>query len=169
MSQLPPSPWIAARALGQRAAGRGVDVLDCSAGGMSGQSAIPLVPRVPGYQVSYASSVRHAVPMKTMAIGLITTPQHAESILRNGDADLIGMARELMYNADWPVHAATALGAPNPLELFPPAYTFRLKRRDETRALYPPGTATIVPHTAERVVDYEWPEEFLSHKRSTPD
>jgi 2,4-dienoyl-CoA reductase-like NADH-dependent reductase (Old Yellow Enzyme family) len=148
---------------------RGVDVLDCSAGGMSGQSPLAIVPRVPGYQVSYASSVRHAVPMKTMAIGLITTPHHAESILQNGDADLIGMARELMYNADWPVHAAAALGAPNPLALFPPAYTYRLKKRDEVRALYPPGTATIVPHTVERVVDYEWPEEFLSHKRSTPD
>jgi 2,4-dienoyl-CoA reductase-like NADH-dependent reductase (Old Yellow Enzyme family) len=153
-------------ALAQALSERGVDVLDCSAGGMSGKSPLAIVPRVPGYQVSYASRVRREIGMKTMAIGLITTPNHAESILQNGDADLVAMARELMYHADWPVHAARELGVPNYLELFPAAYAFRLQKRDEVRALYPPGTATVVPHSVDRVVDYEWPEEFLSKKRS---
>ena len=57
----------------------------------------------------------------------------AEDILQAGQADLIGMARELMYHADWPIHAARELGMPDHLALFPPSYAHRLVRREEAR------------------------------------
>ena len=75
--------------------------------------------------------------MMTCAVGLITEPQQAESILKNGQADFIALARELMYNPNWPVHAAKALGYEDYLELLPPAYTWWLKRREQIRELTP--------------------------------
>jgi 2,4-dienoyl-CoA reductase-like NADH-dependent reductase (Old Yellow Enzyme family) len=135
---------------------RGVDVIDCSSGGMPGSSDLPIVPRVPGYHVSYASRVRQEVGARTMTVGLITEARHAESILQNGHADLIALARELMYNCEWPVHAARALGIEDYLDLFPPPYAFRLRRRDEVRRLYPPGTDVAIPHTVDNLVKYPW-------------
>lgn len=114
---------------------RGVDVVDCSSGGINGPTAMALVPRMPGYHVAFAERVRHEVDIATVAGGLITGPDQAEAILQAGQADLIAMARELMYHADWPVHAARALGVADYLDLFPDAYAFRLKRRDEVARL----------------------------------
>ena len=71
------------------------------------------VPRVPGYQVPYASRVRREVGVMTMAVGLITDPQQAEAVLGDGHADLVAMARELMIHADWPLLAAKALKVVN--------------------------------------------------------
>lgn len=73
--------------------------------------------------------------MQTMAVGLITDAAHAERILRDGEADLIALARELMLNADWPVHAARAMGIEDAYDLLPPAFAHRLKRRDEVGKL----------------------------------
>ncbi|MCS0504889.1 NADH:flavin oxidoreductase/NADH oxidase [Ancylobacter mangrovi] len=140
---------------------RGVDVLDCTSGGMGGTSDMAPSPRVPGHQVAYADIVRREAGIHTMAVGLITTPSQAEDILRSGAADLVAMARELMYNADWPAHAARELGVPDYLSVFPPAYSFRLRRRNEYNDLYPPGSETVVPLSATQSVPYEWPAEFL--------
>lgn len=113
----------------------GVDVIDCSSGGLIGSSDMPLVPRVPGYHLPFARKIKAETGMMTMAPGLITEPGQAEAILREGSVDLIGMARELMYSADWPVHAARELGAQNYLELFPGDFASRLKIRAEQRAM----------------------------------
>jgi 2,4-dienoyl-CoA reductase-like NADH-dependent reductase (Old Yellow Enzyme family) len=110
---------------------RGVDLIDCSSGGLSGTSTMPEVPRVPSYHVPYARRIKAATGMPTMAPGLITDARQAEALLRAGDVDLIGMARELMYNADWPVHAARELGVPDYLQLFPAEFVPRLQARDE--------------------------------------
>ena len=64
----------------------------------------------PGYQVPYAREVRQACGLPTTAVGLITEPKQAEEILQAGDADLIAMARALLYKPRWPWEAATALG-----------------------------------------------------------
>jgi 2,4-dienoyl-CoA reductase-like NADH-dependent reductase (Old Yellow Enzyme family) len=142
-----------ARELGQC----GVDVVDCSSGGISGDSAMPLVPRVPGYQVPYASRVRREAGVKSMAVGLITEPHHAEAVLRDGDADLVAMARELMVHADWPLRAARAL-TDSPFDLMAPSIAHRLRRRDEQAVAYPPGSAVEIPLAADRTEPYRWPQ-----------
>lgn len=113
----------------------GVDVIDCSSGGLLGSSDMPAVPRVPSYHVPYARRIKEATGMMTMAPGLITRATQAEALLQEGQVDLIGMARELMYCADWPVHAARELDVDGYLDLFPADFTSRLRQRDEHRAM----------------------------------
>ena len=137
---------------------RGVDVIDCSSGGIQGSSAFPLVPRVPGYHVSYASRIRREVGIKTLAVGLITEADHAESILQAGDADLVALARGLMYQSDWPAHAAAQLGLQRHYDLFPPDYAYRFYGREKSRSGYPAGTEVSIPHSLNDVVPYEWPK-----------
>jgi 2,4-dienoyl-CoA reductase-like NADH-dependent reductase (Old Yellow Enzyme family) len=86
---------------------RGVDLLDCSSGG-----SIPgvRVPVAPGYQVPLAQMVRRETGMKTAAVGLITEPVQAETILASGQADLIFLARALLVDPYWAFKAARALG-----------------------------------------------------------
>jgi len=134
---------------------RGIDVVDCSSGGISGDSSMPIVPRVPGYHVPFARRVRREAAIITVAVGLVTDPQQAEAILARGDADLVALARELLMQADWPVHAARSLGIADYLDLFPTAYAFRLKRRAEIAALeinqpdapIPTATAELIEST----------------------
>jgi 2,4-dienoyl-CoA reductase-like NADH-dependent reductase (Old Yellow Enzyme family) len=123
----------------------GVDLIDCSSGGLTGNSSLRSVPRIPGHHVPYAHAVKEATGMMTMAPGLITEPQHAEALLQSGDIDLVAMARELMYSSDWPAHAARALGVQNYLELFPPEFTLRLKLRAEHVAMPQNQPGAVVP------------------------
>jgi 2,4-dienoyl-CoA reductase-like NADH-dependent reductase (Old Yellow Enzyme family) len=123
----------------------GVDLIDCSSGGLTGDSPLRAVPRIPGHHVPYAARVKQETGMLTMAPGLITEPQQAEELLQRGDVDLIAMARELMYSSDWPAHAARQLGVPNYLELFPPEFTHRLKLREQHTAMPENRAATSVP------------------------
>jgi 2,4-dienoyl-CoA reductase-like NADH-dependent reductase (Old Yellow Enzyme family) len=122
-------------ALAKALKARGIDVITCSSGGISGPLNMAIVPRTPGYQVPYAERVRREAGLMSCAVGLITEPAHAESILQSGQADLIALARELMYNPNWPVHAAKALGDPEYLDLLPPAYAWWLKRREKIREI----------------------------------
>ncbi len=94
---------VVARELGKR----GVDLIDCSSGGM-----VPAGPPAigPGYQVPFAEQVRREAGIATAAVGLIATPELADEIVRNGRADLVAMGRELLRNPCWPLHAARALG-----------------------------------------------------------
>ena len=118
-----------------RTADRGVDVITCSSGGISGPINTAIVPRHPGYHVPYSDRVRREAGIKTVAVGLITEARHAEQILRDGQADLIALARELLYNPHWPVHAARELGIENYLDVLPFALSWWLKRREEVRRL----------------------------------
>ncbi len=138
---------------------RGIDIVDCSSGGLQGNSTFPLVPRVPGYHVSYASRIRREAGVGTVAVGLITSPHHAESILQAGDADLVALARGIMYESDWPAHAAAALGVPNHYDLFPPDYAYRFNGRDRTRSGYPRGCDVGIPHSPNEEIPYQWPSE----------
>ena len=119
---------------------RGVDVIDCSSGGIEGPLTLAVVPRVPGYHVPFAEKIRREAAVPTMAVGLITDPVQAEGYLAEGRCDLIALARELMWNPNWPLHAAQALGSGDPLALLPPSYGWWLRRREEVRTLYPTGS-----------------------------
>jgi 2,4-dienoyl-CoA reductase-like NADH-dependent reductase (Old Yellow Enzyme family) len=88
---------------------RGVDLIDCSSGGNAARASIPLGP---GYQVPFAERIRRETGMMTGAVGLITEAVQAEAILAQGQADAIVMARELLRDPYWPLHAARTLGAP---------------------------------------------------------
>lgn len=126
---------IFARALAER----GVDVVDCSAGGVKGaphfranDTGQPLKARTdrgPGFQVPYAERVRAAAEVKTMAVGVIIDPHQAEAILAEGRADLVALGRELMYNPFWPLHAAQALGIDPDFERWPDQYAWAVTRR----------------------------------------
>ena len=74
---------------------------------------------MPGYHVPFAERIRREAEIPTMAVGLITDARQAESYLADGCCDLIALAREMMWNRNWPVHAAKELGGPDPLDLLP--------------------------------------------------
>jgi 2,4-dienoyl-CoA reductase-like NADH-dependent reductase (Old Yellow Enzyme family) len=85
----------------------GCDFMDVSSGGVSPAQQIPLGP---GYQVEFAAKVRAATGLPTMAVGLITEPRQAEQILERGEADMIALARGILFDPRWPWHAAAELG-----------------------------------------------------------
>lgn len=85
----------------------GIDLIDCSSGGLVPHARIPVEP---GYQVPFAREIRRQAGIPTGAVGLITDPVQAQTILEQGDADAVLLARELLRDPYWPLHAATALG-----------------------------------------------------------
>ena len=87
---------------------RGCDFLDVSSGGLSLQQKIPLSP---GYQVPFAEHLKKEVGMPTIAVGLITDARQAEAIVASGQADMVALARGILYDPRWPWHAAAELGA----------------------------------------------------------
>jgi 2,4-dienoyl-CoA reductase-like NADH-dependent reductase (Old Yellow Enzyme family) len=113
----------------------GIDMIDVSSGGITGSSNMPMVPRIPAYQARFASRIRHQANIGTIAVGGITTPQQAEDILRSGKADMIAMARELLWNADWPAHAAQSLGLEDPFSYLPTGYAHRLRQRESQKQM----------------------------------
>jgi len=103
-------------ALARRLVAEGVDLVDCSSGGVAPRIAIDAGP---GYQTTNAARIRAEAPIPTAAIGLITTASQAEHILRTGQADMVFLARELLRDPYWPLRAARELGASVPS---PPQY-----------------------------------------------
>jgi 2,4-dienoyl-CoA reductase-like NADH-dependent reductase (Old Yellow Enzyme family) len=87
---------------------RGCSFLDVSSGGLSPLQSIPLGP---GYQVPFAAHLKSAVGMPTIAVGLITEAEQAENIIASGQADMVALARGMLYDPRWPWHAAAKLGA----------------------------------------------------------
>ncbi|WP_454766665.1 NADH:flavin oxidoreductase/NADH oxidase [Cupriavidus campinensis] len=95
-------------ALSHELKSRGCAAVHVSTGGVSPQQAIKLGP---GYQVPYAQRVKAEVGLPTLAVGLITEPEQAEAIIANQEADVISIARAMLYDPRWPWHAAARLGA----------------------------------------------------------
>jgi 2,4-dienoyl-CoA reductase-like NADH-dependent reductase (Old Yellow Enzyme family) len=87
---------------------RGCSAIHVSSGGLDPRQEIPMGP---GYQVPLARAVKKAVEIPVIAVGLITEPEHAEAIIGTGDADLVALARAILYDPRWPWHAAAQLGA----------------------------------------------------------
>jgi 2,4-dienoyl-CoA reductase-like NADH-dependent reductase (Old Yellow Enzyme family) len=97
-------------ALARRLRAEGVDLVDCSSGGLVPDARIPTQP---GYQVPFAREIRGGAQLATAAVGLITEPAQAASIIQAGDADLVFLARAMLRDPYWPLHAAAALGQPD--------------------------------------------------------
>jgi 2,4-dienoyl-CoA reductase-like NADH-dependent reductase (Old Yellow Enzyme family) len=102
-------------ALAQRLKPAGVDLIDCSSGGGVAHVKIPIGP---GFQVPFAKAIRAGAGIATAAVGMITQPQQAEQIITDGSADMVLLAREMLRDPYWPLHAAAALGRRE--EVFPP-------------------------------------------------
>jgi 2,4-dienoyl-CoA reductase-like NADH-dependent reductase (Old Yellow Enzyme family) len=89
----------------------GVDLIDCSSGGNIEKAEIPIGP---GYQTPFAQRVRREANIATAAVGMITAPAQADQIIRNDQADIVLLAREMLRDPYWPLHAAQELGQPAP-------------------------------------------------------
>jgi len=90
---------------------RGADAIDCSSGGLSPAQKMPATP---GYNVPFAERVRREAGLPAAVVGLITEAQQAQAIIAAGQADLVVMAREMLRDPYWPLHAALTLGADVP-------------------------------------------------------
>lgn len=108
---------VLARALAER----GVDLIDCSSGGLRPDARIPVGP---GYQTGFAERLRREAGVRTGTVGMITEAFQAEHVLRSGQADCVLLARELLRDPYWPLSAARSLGHDVP---WPPQYE-RAKR-----------------------------------------
>jgi 2,4-dienoyl-CoA reductase-like NADH-dependent reductase (Old Yellow Enzyme family) len=98
-------------ALARELKARGVDVIDCSSGGLTGSATAARIPRGYSFQLPFAARIRNEAGIATMAVGLIIHPQQAEDALADSAADLIAIAREATFDPNWPLHAEMALGA----------------------------------------------------------
>jgi len=87
---------------------RGCHFIHVSSGGLSPLQKIPVGA---GYQIAFAERIKRETGMPTIGVGLITEPQQAEHILQSGQADMVALARAMLYDPRWPWHAAAELGA----------------------------------------------------------
>ena len=118
----------------------GIDVIDTSSGGLTGLSTALPVKRSLGFQVPFAAAIRRQADIPTMAVGLILDGPQAEKVLQDGDADLIAIGRQALYNPFWPVHAAQELGCDANFEMWNREYGWWLDKRKNN--LPPNRTAT---------------------------
>ncbi len=117
----------------------GCDFIDVSSGGLSTEQRITVGA---GYQTPFAAAVKQAVKMKVIAVGLITNPQQAETILITGQADMIGLARAMLDDPRWPWHAAHELGVNL---AYPRQYERAHPSRKGGAGINAPGNATPSP------------------------
>src|SRR5665213_1504128 len=110
-------------ALARRLHAEGVDLIDCSSGGIAPRVAIPIGP---GYQTANAARIRAEAPVPTTALGVITSAAQAEHVLRTGQADMVFLARALLRDPYWPLRAANELGVTVD---WPPQYERAQERR----------------------------------------
>jgi 2,4-dienoyl-CoA reductase-like NADH-dependent reductase (Old Yellow Enzyme family) len=128
----------------------GVDVIDCSSGGtlahspMDGERA-----KRYGYQVPFAERIRREAGVMTMAVGHIVHAEQAESILQQGRADLVALAREMLYNPNWAMDAAQRLGADPGFAGVPPPYRYWLAKRAQSSFEGRPSTLGEPDRTCE--------------------
>jgi 2,4-dienoyl-CoA reductase-like NADH-dependent reductase (Old Yellow Enzyme family) len=118
---------------------KGVDVIDCSGGGIL-RGPVPGAPVGYGYQVPYSAKLRHEAEIMTMAVGLIVHVEQAEAILQHGQADLVALAREMLYNPNWAMDAAQKLGVDAKFRTVPPPMSYWLERRRATATDVVPST-----------------------------
>ena len=110
--------------------GLGVDVIDCSSGGILGAAtAAKGAPPPLGFQVPFAEAIKKQSELLTQAVGLIVSPEQAEAVVAEGKADLVAIGREALLDPNWPARAAVALGGETQWEKWPPQYGWWLSRR----------------------------------------
>ncbi len=121
-------------ALGRELKELGVDLVDCSSGGIGGSATAARIPRVQGFQVPFSEAIRDGADMPTMAVGLILEPEMANDIVASGKADLVAIARQGLYDPFWARHAAHALDHGKDYADWPAQYGWWLSRRDRFMA-----------------------------------
>ena len=119
----------------------GVDVIDCSSGGIIGRPRFAVddkgellnknTDRGLGFQVPLADEIKKSVDIKTMAVGVIINAKQAEEIISTKKADLIAMGREMMYNPFWLLHAAQELNVDPNFDMWPDQYRWAVSRRSD--------------------------------------
>ncbi len=120
-------------ALARELKAHGVDVIDCSSGGMTEKSITANVAKPQyGYQVPYAETVRREADIRTMAVGLIIHADQAERILASGQADIVALGRELLHNPNWALDAAQKLGEDATFAKVPDNYGYWLEKRAQS-------------------------------------
>jgi 2,4-dienoyl-CoA reductase-like NADH-dependent reductase (Old Yellow Enzyme family) len=97
--------------LAKRLRERGVDLVDCSSGGLVPSAQVPAGP---GYQAGFAERIRREAGVPTGAVGMITAPEQADHVIRSGQADLVLLAREMLRDPCWPLRASVRLGHEGP-------------------------------------------------------
>ena len=112
----------------------GVDVIDCSSGGLMGSATAARVKRGPGFQVPFAERIRREAGVQTMAVGLILDGAQGEQILQSRQADLIAIGREALHNPNWPLHAEMQLECHGEFESWPEQYGWWLDKRQKSMA-----------------------------------
>ena len=127
-------------AFAREAKARGVDVIDCSSGGLAGSATAARIPRGYGFQLPFAKAVREGADIMTMAVGLIVHPQQAQAVLDDGQADLVAIGREALFDPNWPLHAQLELGVTeSSFGPWPKQYGWWLEKREPgLRALQGP-------------------------------
>jgi 2,4-dienoyl-CoA reductase-like NADH-dependent reductase (Old Yellow Enzyme family) len=123
---------------------RGVDVIDCSSGGIAGAATAAQVPRSLGFQVPFAERVRKEADIATMAVGIILEAQQAETILEQGQADLIAVGRQSQYNPNIALHWAHDLGINRRFEDWAPEYGWWLEKRIKTMEGFATPTGVVI-------------------------
>jgi 2,4-dienoyl-CoA reductase-like NADH-dependent reductase (Old Yellow Enzyme family) len=114
----------------------GIDLVDCSSGGNDPRQQIPVGP---GYQVSFAERIRREAGVPTGAVGMITAPEQADQIVRTGQADVVSLAREMLRDPYWPLHAAEVLHKPG---VWPVQYERAAHGKVERREPLPESNGT---------------------------
>lgn len=107
----------------------GIDVVDCSSGGFKLPAENNLVARAPGFQLPFSEAIRAQAGMLTMGVGLIRTGEQAAIVLQDGQADLVALGRELLWNPNWPVQVAVEHGLASGWDLMPEQYAWWMRRR----------------------------------------
>ncbi|MEZ5923210.1 MAG: NADH:flavin oxidoreductase/NADH oxidase [Hyphomicrobiaceae bacterium] len=107
----------------------GVDVIDCSSGGMAGPATLSTAKLRPGFQVPYAEAIKRDARIRTMAVGAILDGPQAQAIIARGQADLVAIGREMLSDPNFAYHAAEAVDLADPYAVLPRYYGFYLERR----------------------------------------
>jgi 2,4-dienoyl-CoA reductase-like NADH-dependent reductase (Old Yellow Enzyme family) len=115
--------------LSRELAGCGVDVIDCSSGGLTEETRALPVPRGLGFQVPFSERIRQEAQIKTQAVGMIVDAHQAEEVLADGKADLIALGREALFDPYWPHHAAITLGVDPAYKRWPVRHGVWLAKR----------------------------------------
>src|ERR1700730_5740091 len=130
---------------GRELKARGVDVIDCSSGGIAGAATAAQVTRALGFQVPFAERVRKEADIATMAVGIILEAEQGEAILEKGQADLIAIGRQSQYNPNIAHHWAHDLGINRRFEDWSPEYGWWLEKRIKTMEGFATPTGAVIP------------------------
>ena len=107
----------------------GVDLIDCSTGGVNGKERPRRMVIEQGFQAPFAKQVKTGSSVATMAVGFLWDPQFCNEIVANGDADMIALAREVLDDPNWPLHAAETLGQNESHKHWPVEFGWWLMKR----------------------------------------